>query len=98
MDGAGMSARESRILSEIEADLRADRRLDRHLSTMRPGRERSEVWRPPRVFVIVWMVLSTALLIAAWTLPWAIVAYTATWPITCALALRWLWTKTARDR
>ncbi|MFJ7775795.1 DUF3040 domain-containing protein [Streptomyces yangpuensis] len=57
MDGAGLSDREQRVLSAIEAELRTDRALDRML---RSGRRRRRAARAG-----VWGALTVALFVAA---------------------------------
>ncbi|MEU4352968.1 DUF3040 domain-containing protein [Streptomyces virginiae] len=57
MDGAGLSDREQRALSAIEAELKGDRGLDR---MMRSGRRRRRA-----AWAGVWAAVTTALFVAA---------------------------------
>ncbi|MFE2125556.1 DUF3040 domain-containing protein [Streptomyces amritsarensis] len=81
MDGAGLSDREQRALSAIEAELRGDRALDRML---RSGRRRGRA-----VWAGVWGAATVALFVAASAtvsepLLWGCAA---AWTLTVATAL-----------
>ncbi|WP_030765040.1 DUF3040 domain-containing protein [Streptomyces sp. NRRL F-2664] len=81
MDGAGLSDREQRALSAIEAELRADRALDRMLRSGRPSRR--------AVWTAVWAAATVALFVAAAVrvsepLLWGCAA---AWALTVATAL-----------
>ncbi|TJZ96307.1 DUF3040 domain-containing protein [Actinacidiphila oryziradicis] len=67
MGGAGLSDREQRLLSEIEAALRKDGAVDRSLRTLRLSTRRhlwEEIRRPHAVLVAALAAASLCLLVA----------------------------------
>ncbi|MET9888258.1 DUF3040 domain-containing protein [Streptomyces sp. NPDC006430] len=81
MDGAGLSDREQRALSAIEADLEGDRSLSRILSST-PPRHRTAV------ACLLGAVTLALLIAAAITVSQPLIwGFAATWTLTVVLAL-----------
>ncbi len=101
-----LSAREQRVLDEVERALRHDRRLDRRLRTMRlsrlPDLSRLAACRPRPLTTALLLAVSLTLMATgiATSVPGVIWAFALSWPVTLFAVFRLLcrWTGEEPER